>query len=95
MPRISIAEVSIEILNYLFDEFDIWAKVLDGRLSSKPLKPTPSKAWSNATSMIIKHYMSNGKHIATTHCIKDDNTGNVLHWDAKDFKLHDVRLWRL
>lgn len=95
MPRIPTAEVSIKILNYLFDEFDIWDKVLDGRLSSEILERTPSKAWPKATAMIIKHHMSNGKHIATTHCIKDDKNGNVLHWDVKDFKLHDVRLWRL
>ncbi len=96
MARITTAEVPREVLDCLFDEFDIWAKIQDGRLSSepKPGTPTPSHNWQNATSMIIKHFMPNGKHIATTHCIKDKDSGDVLHWDAKDLRLHDVRLWR-
>lgn len=94
MPRIATAEVSIELLNYLFDEFAIWAKIHDGRLSSETRKHTPAHDWPNAISMIIKHFTANGKHIATTHCVKDINSGDVLHWDAKDLKIQEVRLWR-
>ena len=95
MPRIPTAEVSLEVLNCLFDEFDIWAKIRDGRLTSKPIPVPviPSWAWPNAVSTIIKHFLPNGKHIVTTHCVKDDS-GHVFHWDAKDFRLHQVRLWR-
>lgn len=93
MARIPTAVVSSEVLNHLFDEFDIWAKIQDGRLTSKPIDGVPSYTWPNATSLIIKHFAPNGKHIATTHCVKDDS-GHVLHWDAKDFRLHEVRLWR-
>lgn len=93
MPSIPTAEVSIELLNYLFDDFDIWAKIRDGRLTSRPIGGTPSRKWPNATSVIIKHSIPNGKHIATTHCVKDDS-GRVFHWDAKDLRLHEVRLWR-
>lgn len=94
MSRIPTDEVSLEILNYLFNEYDIWAKISDGRLISKVVGASPSHTWPNATSLIIKHFLPNGKHIATTHCVKDTNN-NVLHWDAKDFRMNDVRLWRI
>jgi len=93
MPRIPTAEVPKEVLDYLFDEFDIWAKIHDGRLISEPIDGLPSSTWPNATAMIIKHFLPDGKHIATTHCVKDDS-GHVFHWDTKDLRLHDVRLWR-
>ena len=97
MPKITTAKVTQDELNHLFDEFDIWAKIQDGYLSSEP-KPgadTPSYDWPNATSMIIKHCRSDGKHVATTHCIKDNKIGRVLHWDAKDLIVGDVKLTRL
>ncbi len=93
MPRIPAAEVSCEVLDSLFNEFDIWSKIDDGRLTSKPVALAPSSKWLNATSMIIKHFLPNGKHIATTHCVKDDKE-HVLHRDAKDFRLHEVCLYR-
>lgn len=96
MARIPTAEVSLEVLNYLFDELDIWTKIQNGRLTSEP-KPgshTPSYVWRNATSMIIKHSQPDGKHVATTHCIKHDDSGDVLHWDAKDLIVGEVRLFR-
>ena len=95
MSRIPTAGVPIVILNRLFDEFDIWTKIQDGRLTSECVSPTPSLAWSNATSLIIKHFLPDGKHVITTHCIKDNASGKVLHWDAKDIKLGDVRLWKI
>ena len=93
MTRIPTAEVPKEVLDHLFDEFDIWAKIHDGRLTSNPVGAAPSYTWPNATSLIIKHSLPNGKHIATTHCIKDES-GQIFHWDAKDFRLNDLRLWR-
>lgn len=93
MPRRITAEVSREVLNYLFDELHIWKKIHNGRLTSKPIDCIPSYAWPNATAMIIKHFLPNGKHIATTHCVRDDSS-HVFHWDAKDLRLHDVLLWR-
>jgi len=93
MSRIPTAEVSLEVLNYLFKEFDIWAKIRDVRLTSRSVGATPSCTWPHATSLIIKHFLPNGKHIATTHCVKDASC-HVLHWDAKDLRLSEVRLWR-
>jgi len=93
VPRIPVAGVSSQVLDYLFDEFRIWPKIKDGRLTSTCLKGIASHNWPNATSFIIKHSLPNGKHVVTTHCVKDDS-GNVLHWDAKDIRLNDVRLWR-
>jgi len=91
------AKVSIEILNYLFFEFDIWAKIQDGRLSSIVIANTlsPDRYGRNATSMIIKHFKPNGKHIATTHCVKDNQSGCVLHQDEKDLIVGDIKLTRL
>ncbi len=85
--------VSLELLNLLFDEFDIWQKIKDGRLTSVELRPYPSKAWTNATSLIIKHFLGGSKHVATTHCIRDGN-GVIVHWDAKDIHFSQVCLTR-
>ena len=95
-PRIPTAGIERVLLDYLFDEFEIWIKIDDGRLTFEAIaeRDAPSRHWPNATSRIIKHYIPGGKHIATTHSIID-NEGNILHWDAKDLRLYDIRLWRL
>jgi len=101
VPKIPTAEVSQELLDSLFAEFDLWAKIKDGRLTSQSVagKDLPSWRWPNATSTIIKHIRPDGKHIATTHCIADiqgqalqDEEGHPIHWHAKDFRMLDVRL---
>lgn len=94
MPTIPTAEVPAEVLDSLFQEFDIWVKIKDSRLKSEIVSPVPSSRWPEATSMIIKHFLPNGKHVATTHCVKD-SAGRILHWDAKDLRLNEVRLWRI
>ena len=93
MPRIPTAGVSSQVLDCLFQEFDVWAKIEDGRLGSTYGKGVPSHSWPNATSFIIRHRLPNSKHVVTTHCVKDDS-GTVFHWDVKDIRLGDVRLWR-
>ena len=96
MPRIPTAEVSEELLDSLFDEFDIWVKIGSSQLTSEPVaeKDAPSWQWPNATSRILKHHLPGGKHVITTHCVLGSQ-GEVLHWDVKDFRLHEVRLYRL
>ena len=96
MPRRPTAEISKALLESLFEEFDIWEKIGDGRILSSPLqgKDLPSRNWPNALSRIVKHSLPNGKHIATTHRIEAAN-GDILYEDAKDFLLQDVCLWRL
>ena len=96
MPRRPTAEISKELLESLFKEFDLWEKIGDGRLLSSPLpgKDLPSRKWLNALSRIVKHSLPNGKHIATTHRIEAAN-GEILHEDAKDFLWQEVCLWRL
>ena len=94
MPKITTVEISLELLDFIFNEFGIWQKIKDGCLSSERRKPKPSYIWPNATAFIIKHNLPNGKHIATTHCVKENESGKVLHWDAKDLWLRDVCLWR-
>ena len=96
MPGKPTARVSIDLLNILFDEFDIWDKVRDGRLVSLPVprKDAPSHHYPGALSRIVKHSLPNGKHVATSHRIEATD-GAVLHEDAKDFHLQEVCLWRL
>jgi hypothetical protein len=93
-PRLPTVEVSTEIINILFDQFDIWSQINEGHLTSFELPPTPAKGYIGASSLIIKHFKPNGKHIAATHCIRNKMTGKILHWDAKDLRLNDIRLWR-
>ena len=87
---------SSELLESLFEEFDLWEKIRDGRLLSSPLlgKDLLSRNWPDALSRIVKHSLPNGKHIATTHRVEDAN-GDILREDAKDFLLQEVCLWRL
>ena len=96
MPRRPTAEISKELLESLFNEFDLWEKIGDVRILSHSLpgKDLPSRNWPDALSRIVKHSLPNGKHIATTHRIEDAN-GDILHEDAKDFLLQEVCLWRL
>ena len=96
MPRKPSAEISRELLDILFEEFDIWPKVRDGRLTSSPLvdKDVPSHHYPDALSRIVKHSLPNGKHVATSHRIEAVD-GAILHEDAKDFHLQEVCLWRL
>ena len=96
MPRKPSAEISRELLDVLFEEFDIWRKVRDGRLTSFPLvdKDVPSHHYPDALSRIVKHSLPNGKHVATSHRIEAVD-GAILHEDAKDFHLQGVCLWRL
>lgn len=95
MRRKPTAQVSIDLLESLFQEFDIWGKIRDQRLSGFPLpeKDVPSHHYSNARSRIVKHGIPNGRHVATTHRIETMD-GSILHEDAKDFHLQKVRLWR-
>lgn len=96
MPRKPTAEVSKELLETLFQAFDLWSKIRGACLSSTPIaeRDAPSHHYPNALSRIVKHRLPNGKHIATTHRIETAN-GDILHWDAKDLLLDDVCLWRL
>ncbi|MBI4310510.1 MAG: hypothetical protein HY681_01905 [Chloroflexi bacterium] len=92
MPRKPTAHVQHELLESIFDEFELWEKIADGRLLSEVVALDPSRAWPGATSRIIKHYLPSGKHIATTHLITDAR-GTVLHRHAKDFLMYEVCLW--
>ena len=96
MRKKPTAQVTMELLKALFDEFEIWNKVRDGRLISLPLprKDVPSHHYPNALSRIVKHTLPNGKHVATSHRIEMAD-GTILHEDAKDFHLQEICLWRL
>lgn len=93
MPGIPTVGVSRSTLNSLFHKFDIWHKIKKGQITSKIIDSTPSYHWPDATSEIIKHFTLEGNHIATTHRVRDA-AGKILHWDAKDFLLKDIRYRR-
>ena len=96
MPRKPTAQISKELLDSLFKDFAILSKIEDGRLLSIPLssKDLPSHHYPDAVSRIVKHYLPNNRHVATTHRI-EARDGAILHEDAKDLHLQEVCLWRL
>lgn len=93
MPRIPTVEVSHAVLKAMFRKYSIWRRIRAGELSSETASSTPSSAWPDATSEIIKHLTVEGKHVATTHRVRA-STGRVLHWDAKDLRLKGTCYWR-
>ena len=93
MPRVTTIEVSHTVLKSMFRKFNVWGRIRANDLASDIVDSRPSSTWPNATSQIIKHLTIEGKHLATTHRVQD-STGRVLHWDAKDFRLKDIRYWR-
>ena len=95
MPRIPTAEIDLSLLNILFEEFDLWLKIQDGRLTTEPIPKATvdSTHWPGSFSQIVRHRLPNGKHVATTHRIIALD-GTIDHQDAKDILLQGMRLWR-
>ena len=95
MPRVPTVEVDLSLLDVLFEEYSIWPKIRDGRIVSDvvPKSTVPSTKWPNAFSQIVKHFLPNGKHIATTHRVVGSD-GTMHHQDAKDILFQGIRLWR-
>ena len=95
MPTKPTVMVSREVLVVIFEDFDLWAKIRDGRLLSiiVTAKDSPSHHYPNARSRIVKHFIPGGRHVATTHRIEDSD-GAILHQDAKDFHFRDLILTR-
>lgn len=87
--------VSREVLAVVFEDFDLWAKIRDGRLVSiiVTAKDSPSHHYPNALSRIVKHFIPGGRHVATTHRI-ENSEGDILHEDAKDFHFRNLILTR-
>ena len=86
MARKPSAQIPLEALNIVFDDFDLWPKIRDGRLHSTILvrRDALSHHYPGALSRIVKHSFPDGRHVATTHRIEDPQ-GNTLHEDAKQF----------
>ena len=90
------AEIPAQAMNLILEEFEILAKVDDGRLSTIIAFETPTRPgrYSNCISRILKHYTLNGKHLATTHCITDlGGQDRHRHRHGKDFRIQEVCLW--
>jgi hypothetical protein len=87
-------QVTLDFLECMFRELGIWENINNKYLKSKIVKKDPARDYPNSTSEIIKHFKPSGKHVATTHRIRD-NQGSVLHWDAKDLRVADIKLWRV
>ena len=94
MARIPTRKVSQEHLDALFEDMGIWRRIQEGGLTTEPIEKTvaPSRSYPNATSQIVKHLDSSGKHLVTTHRIIDNATGHIHHWHGKDILVEDVRL---
>lgn len=88
-------KVSREVLAAVFEDLDLWAKIRDGRLLSIIVnaKDSPAHHYPNSKSRIAKHFIPNGRHVATTHRIEDSD-GAILHQDAKDFHFRELILTR-
>ena len=95
MARKPSGQIRPEALNIVFDDFDLWPKIRDGRLHSTILvrRDALSHHYPGALSRIVKHSFPDGRHVATTHRI-EDMQGNILHEDAKDIHFRDLVIWR-
>ena len=97
MTRLPTAEISIELLNMIFAEFDILDKANDCRLVTEIAYATRSNDPNlpNCISQILKHFTSKDnqrdKHIATSHVVLH---GSETHWHGTDFTMYDVKLVR-
>ena len=95
MAKKQSAQIPLDALNILFDDYDLWAKIRDGRLLSTivVVRDAMSHHYPNALSRIVKHSFPNGTHVCTSHRIEDQE-GAILHEDAKDIHFSDLVLWR-
>jgi hypothetical protein len=93
MHRIATVEVSKEELESMYVKYEIWEKINNGELTIYPLNPVTSTSYLNCTSQMLLHFTLTGKHIATTHRIREKN-GRVVHWDAHDIRIEGVCYWR-
>ena len=84
------AEIPAQAMNLILEEFEILAKVDDGRLSTIIAFETPTRPgrYSNCISKILKHYTLNGKRrIAspTSEVKTDTDTGTARILGFKKF----------
>ena len=93
MPRSTTVLLEGELLAALFEAWDLWSKIRDGRLSSAEVvhKEAPSKTHRGGASQILKHSTSTEVHVCTTHRIIDPE-GTVRHWDEADVKVSGLTL---
>lgn len=93
MARLPRAPVDLDLLDSIFEEFEILSKVQDGRLSTVVAYETGAgdPILPDCVSRILKHFTPNGKHVATTHQVEG---GHSPHWHGTDFVLGEVRLIR-
>ena len=87
------AEEQSSVIDKYFTDLGLWDKIRDGTLKTNYLNGSPSKTYPSGTSRILLHYDANGNHIATTHRILDEKTGQIFHWDAKGLLKEGVWLW--
>jgi len=78
----------------MFKDSNIWNTISNGSLSTKRLSGVPSVTYRNCTSRILLHFDSEGNLVASTHRIMNENTGRILHWDAKGIQAGDTRYER-
>ena len=89
-----MVEADADTLRRMFVQLDIWGRIQDGSQTTVLLSPSPSTAFKDGTSRILLHFDKGGKHVASTHRIMNEKTGQVLHWDEKGIQVGDVWLER-
>lgn len=95
MPHFPTAIISQEVFDILFSDLEILRKINEGYLTTYTIAETMARnpRYVGGTSRILKHFTSNGKHVATTRRISD-RAGNRVHWHGKDLLIDELRLVR-
>ncbi len=90
MSHKKVAEVDARTLHQMFVDLDIWRRIEEGSLTTSPLHPSPTTSYKSGTSRILLHFDKSGKHVASTHRIMNEKTGQVFHWDEKGIQAGDT-----
>ncbi len=80
------------LLASLFNAWDLWTKIHDGRLSIVTARSSSARTSGQAgDTQILKHYTSSNMHVCTTHRIIDAE-GTILHWDESNLNVAGLTL---
>ncbi|MGI8553278.1 MAG: hypothetical protein ACR2PL_21205 [Dehalococcoidia bacterium] len=93
MPRAPVIQLPPTSLDAIFDALDVLRKIDEGRFSTEIAATDPSQAIPGGRSLILKHYRSDGTHVATAHVLMDDQ-GDIRHRHGKDILLGTIKFTR-
>jgi len=95
MTRPPTVKISREEIQALFIEYSIRQRIDRQELTNEPEveKDAPARIAPGGVSRIVKHSDASGYHIATSHVIIDQS-GEIVHRDAKDVLIAGIRYTR-